>query len=166
MIMVKKFVDELAKHKLLVYFVTLWGATLFLDTVYGLTAWGLDGFYWVGTSAFVDVFFHFSELFAGIILAILGLKLLRPGFLETLRNENLLVYFLMLWAASFFFRGIWSFVYYGLDVTFYPESTIALLSNLASLIAGVAMGLFSWKMLSAPDMAASQTPPPPPPPQS
>ena len=80
---VRNFVDELAKHKLLVYFVTLWGATLFLDTVYGFTAWGLDGFYWVGTSAVVDLFFHFSELFAGVILVILGVKLLKPHFLET-----------------------------------------------------------------------------------
>ena len=144
----KNIVDELAKHKLLVYFVTLWGATLFLNTVYGLTAWGLDGFYWVGTSAVVDLFFHFSELLAGVILAILGVKLLSTGFLGTLRNERLLVYFLMLWAASFFFRGIWSFVYYGLDATFYPESTIALLGGLASLFAGIAMGLFGWKMLS------------------
>jgi hypothetical protein len=146
---VKNFVDELAKHKLLVYFVTLWGATLFLNEVYALTAWGLDGFYWVGTSVVVDMFFHFSELFAGVILAIFGVKLLSTGFLETLRNERLLVYFLMLWAASFFFRGLWSFVYYGLDATFYPESAIALLGGLASLFAGVAMGLFGWRMLSA-----------------
>ncbi len=145
---VKNFIDELAKHKLLVYFVTLWGATLFLSEVYALTAWGLDGFYWVGTSAGVDLFFHFSELFAGVILVILGVKLLNTGLLETLRNERLLVYFLMLWAASFFFRGLWSFVYYGLDATFYPEVTIALLGGLASLFAGVAMGLFGWKMLS------------------
>ena len=145
---VKNFVDELAKHKLLVYFVTLWGATLFLDTVYGFTAWGLDGFYWVGTSAVVDLFFHFSELFAGVILVILGVKLLKPHFLETLKNEKMIVYFLILWAASFFFRGIWSFVYYGLDVTFYSETTIALLGGLASLFAGITMGLFGWKMLS------------------
>ena len=145
---VKNFIDELAKHKLLVYFVTLWGATLFLSEVYALTAWGLDGFYWVGTSAGVDLFFHFSELFAGVILVILGVKLLNTGLLETFRNERLLVYFLMLWAASFFFRGLWSFVYYGLDATFYPEVTIALLGGLASLFAGVAMGLFGWKMLS------------------
>jgi len=145
---VKNFIDELAKHKLLVYFVTLWGATLFLSQVYALTAWGLDGFYWVGTSAGVDLFFHLSELFAGVILVILGVKLLNTSLLETLRNERLLVYFLMLWAASFFFRGLWSFVYYGLDATFYPEVTIALLGGLASLFAGVAMGLFGWKMLS------------------
>jgi len=143
----KNFVDGLAKHRMLVYFVILWGAALFLNEVYALTAWGLDGFYWVGTSAVVDMFFHFSELFAGVILAILGVKLLSTGFLETLRNEKLLVYFLMLWAASFFFRGLWSFVYYGLDATFHPESTIALLGSLASLFAGVAMGLFGWKML-------------------
>ena len=122
-----------------------------MDTVYGLTAWGLDGFYWVGTSAVVDLFFHFSELLAGVILAILGVKLLSTGFLETLRNERLLVYFLMLWAASFFFRGIWSFVYYGLDVTFYPESTIALLGGLAALFAGLVLGLFSWRMMSDPE---------------
>ena len=146
----KNFVDGLAKHRMLVYFVILWGATLFLNEVYALTAWGLDGFYWVGTSAVVDMFFHFSELFAGVILAILGVKLLSTGFLETLRNEKLLVYFLMLWAASFFFRGLWSFVYYGLDATFHPESTITLLGSLASLFAGVTMGLFGWKMLTKP----------------
>ena len=148
---IENFVDELAKHKLLVYFVTLWGATLFLNQVYALTAWGIDGFYWVGSSAVVDLFFHFSELFAGVILVILGVKLLSTGFLETLKNERLLVYFLMLWAASFFFRGLWSFVYYGLDATFYPESAIRLLGDLASLFAGAVLGFFSWKMLTAPE---------------
>jgi len=147
---VKNFIDELAKHKMLVYFVTLWGATLFLNEVYALTAWGIDGFYWVGSSVVVDLFFHFSELFAGVILAILGVKLLRTGFLETLKNERLLVYFLMLWAASFFFRGLWYMIDFGPAIFENIGNPIAFLGALAMLAAGAVLGLFSWKMLNEP----------------
>ncbi len=143
----KNFVDELAKHKLLVYFVVLWGAMLFLYTVYGFVE------YW-GTirdaSGAVDLLFHLSELFAGAILVIFGVKLLSTNFLKAIKTERLLVYFLILWAASFFFRGIWDFVYYGPDVTSYPEVIIALLGGLAALFAGVVLGLFSWRALNEP----------------
>jgi len=145
---VKNFVDELAKHKLLVYFVTLWGAMLFLTTVYGMVEWG---FAITDASGAVDLLFHLSELFAGAILVIFGVKLLSTNFLKAIKNERLIVYFLILWAASFFFGGLWNFVYYGPDVIAYPEVTIALLGGLAALLAGLVLGLFGWRMLSDPE---------------
>ncbi len=146
--MVKDFVDGLAKHKLLVYFVTLWGAMLLLTTVYGIVEWG---FVITDASGVVDLLFHLSELFAGVVLVIFGVKLLSANFLKAIKNERLLVYFLILWAASFFFGGLWDFVYYGPEVMAYPEVTIALLGGLAALFAGVVLGLFSWKMLGEPE---------------
>ncbi len=148
---VKTFVDELAKHKLLVYFVTLWGAMLFLITVYGFVQWGIDGFAFWGVSSVIDLLFHFSELFAGAILVLFGVKLLSTNFLKATKNELLLVYFLILWAATFFFRGLWDLVNYGPEVIAYPQVARALLGGLAALLAGVVLGLFSVKMLNEPE---------------
>ncbi len=50
--------------------------------------------------------------------------------------------------VSFFFEGSWDSVYYGPEVVDYPEVTIALLGGLAALFAGLALGLFSWSILS------------------
>ena len=140
----KNFVDELAKHKLLVYFVTLWGAMLFLWTLYGIVEYG---FAITGALGVLDLFYHMSELLAGVILVIFSIKLLRPNFLKAVKNERLLVYFLILWAASFFFLGIYYIVDFGPGIFEFMENMIAFLSALAALFAGVVPGLFSWKLL-------------------
>jgi hypothetical protein len=147
---VKRFIDELAKHKLLVYFVILWGANLFLWTIYGMIEYGFE----IRTSVekyVVDLLFHFSELFAGALLVLFGLKLLNPNLLEAIKTEKLLVYFLMLWAASFFFLGIWYIFDFGPQIFDSLENILAFLSALAALFAGVTLGLFSWKLLSETD---------------
>lgn len=141
---VKRFVDELAKHKLLVYFVTLWGASLFLWTVYGIVAYGFEI-----TEALdvIDLLFHLSELFAGALLLLVGIKLMNANFLKAIRNERLIVYFLILWAASFFFMGLYDLVDFGPWIFQYLQDAIAFLSGLAGLFAGIVLGLFSWKLL-------------------
>ena len=144
---VKNFIDELGKHKLLVYFMTLWGAWLFLWTVYGFIEWGFN----TDLLGIIDLFFHLSELFAGLLLVILGIKLMYIKFLEGLKNDQLLIYFLLLWAASFFFGGLYVVIDHGPYVIEYGECFIAFLGGLAALFAGVTLGLFSWKMLSEPD---------------
>jgi hypothetical protein len=141
---VKNFIDELAKHKLLVYFVILWGASFFLWTVYGIARWGFEI-----TEALdvVDLLYHLSELFAGVLLVLIGLKLLNPNLLTTIKNERLLVYFLILWAASFFFCGIYDIVDYGPWIL-EDWYAIAFLGALADFFAGVVLGLFSWNLLN------------------
>jgi hypothetical protein len=142
----KTFTDELAKHRLLVYFVTLWGAMLFLWTVYGIIEYGFEM-----TEALdvVDLLFHLSELFAGALLVLFGLKLMSPGLFKALKNERLLVYFLILWAASFFFMGLYDLVDFGPWIFQHAQDAIAFLSGLAALFAGIALALFSWKLLTA-----------------
>ena len=147
---IENFIDELGKHKLLVYFAILWGAMLFLWTVYGMVEWGFA----VRTSIelyVTDLLFHFSELFAGVLLMMFGVKLLNPNFLKGVKNERLIVYFLLLWAASFFFWGLWYIIDFGPRILATLQNAIALLSALASLFAGIVLGLFSWKMLKAPE---------------
>jgi hypothetical protein len=142
---VKNFIDELAKHKMLVYFVTLWGAMLFLWTVYGIIEYGFNTSDILGI---IDIFFHLSELFAGALLALFGIKLINANFLETIKNEKILIYFLLLWAASFFFLGIYDIVDHGPWIFEYPNCIIAFLSGLAALFAGIVLGLFSWNALN------------------
>jgi hypothetical protein len=140
----KTFTDELAKHKLLVYFVTLWGAMLFLWTVYGIVEYGFEI---ADALDVVDLLFHLSELFAGALLTLFGMKLMNPTFLDAVKNERLLVYFLILWAASFFFMGLYDVVDFGPWIFEYAQDSIAFLSGLAALFAGVVLALFSWKLL-------------------
>jgi len=145
---VKNFVDELAKHKMLVYFVTLLGAWLFLNTVYGF--WEYWDYLNTDLLGIIDVFFHLSELFAGLLLMIVGIKLMNIKFLEGLKTDQLLTYFLLLWAASFFFGGLYYVIEHGPYIFEYGECFIAFLAGLAALFAGITLGLFSWKMLNEP----------------
>ena len=149
----KNFIDELSKHKMLVYFVTLWGAWLFLWTVYGFIEWGFE----TDLLGIIDLFFHLSELFAGLLLLIVGIKLMDIKFLagvqkslEGFKNDQLLTYFLLLWAATFFFGGLYVIIDHGPHIIEYWECLIAFLAGLASLFAGITLGLFSWKMLNEP----------------
>lgn len=144
---IKNFIDELAKHKMLVYFMTFWGAWLFLWTVYGFIEWGFN----TDLLGIIDLLFHLSELFAGLLLIILGIKLMNTTILEGIKNDQLLIYFLMLWAASFFFWGLYTIIDYGPVMFEYGEYLIAFLSGLAGLFAGVTLGLFSWKLLNEPE---------------
>jgi hypothetical protein len=144
---VKNFIDELAKHKMLVYFVILWGAWLFLNTAYGFIEWGFD----TDLLGIIDLFFHLSELFAGLLLMMVGIKLMNIKFLEGIKNDQLLTYFLLLWAASFFFGGLYYVIDHGPYIIEYGECFIAFLAGLAALFAGITLGLFSWKMLTKPE---------------
>lgn len=144
---VKNFIDELAKHKLLVYFVILWGAWLFLWSVYGFIEWPIH----TDLLGIIDLFFHLSELFAGLLLVIFGIKLLNTTFLEGIKNDRLLIYFLLLWAASLFFVGLYVVIDHGQHIVEYPECIIAFLSGLAALFAGITLGIFSWNLLNEPE---------------
>jgi hypothetical protein len=151
---VKNFINELAKHKMLVYFVTLWGAWLFLWTVYGFIEWGFH----TDLLGIIDLFFHLSELFAGLLLVIIGIKLMDiqflsgvQKFLEGFKNDQLLIYFLLLWAASFVFGGLYVVIDHGPYIIEYWECFIAFLAGLAMLFAGVTLGLFSWNLLNEPE---------------
>ena len=150
MTVIKNFIAELAKHKLLVYFVTLWGASLFIWTVYGIVEYGFE----MRTSIelyILDLLFHFSELFAGLILLIFGIKMMNTNILSAVKNERLIIYFLILWAASFFFWGLWYMIDFGPVIFDNLENPIAFLGALAKLCAGALLGLFSWKMLNEPE---------------
>lgn len=141
---VKNFIDALAKHKLLVYFVTLWGSWLFLWTLYGFIEWGFN----TDLLGIIDLFFHLSELLAGLLLVMLGIRLMNIKFLEAIKNEQMLIYFLLLWAATFFFGGLYAVIDHGPYIIEYGECLIAFLSGLAALGAGATLGLFSWNLLN------------------
>ena len=145
---IKNFIDELAKHKLLVYFVFLWGTMLFLWTLYGIIEWGFEI---SGVLGVLDLLYHLSELFAGLLLLLVGIKLLMPNVLAAIKTEKIAIYFLLLWAGSFFFGGLWDIVDSGPWLFEYWNEWLAVLGGLASLFAGVALALFCWKMLTVGD---------------
>jgi hypothetical protein len=152
MISAKNIIGLIEKEKLLVYFVLLWAGSFFFwnlgSEVYYATHFysALNGF---------AVFNNLIELFAGVMLGLLGFKLLGMKFLPTLTKEKLLVYFLLLWAGSFFFWAIYDIVDFG---PMSAQAVFSLLGILCDLAAGAVLALFSWKLLTSKD----QTIPPPP----
>ena len=100
---IKNFIDELAKHKMLVYFVILWGVKLFVGTLYGFIEWG---FFQLSGLLVIDMFFHWSEFVAGFLLLLFGYKLLNKSFLEGIKNHKLLIYFLIVWVRLLSFSTI------------------------------------------------------------
>jgi hypothetical protein len=152
---VKNFTDELAKHTLLVYFVILWGGTMFFWSSCNL-AYGS----YVDILDVVAILANLLELIAGILLVISGIKLMSTNFLAGINTEKTLVYFLILWAGSFIFWGIYDIFYYGPWVFRYLEDTLCFLGGLAAFFAGVVLGLFGWRLL-----AENEPPTPPPTPQ-
>lgn len=149
----KMFIDEITKHKLLVYFVILWGAMLFLWGLYGIIEYGFE---LTDALGFLNLLFHVSELFAGALLVMVGVKLMNTNFLEATKNEKMIVYFLLLWAASFFFGGLYNIIDHGPWIFEYGNCIIAVLSGLARLFAGVTLGLFSWKLLNETEKQKAQ----------
>ena len=133
----KKIIDELAKHNLLIYFVILWGASMFLYSVSNLGTWGF------GVEDLYDITWILGNLFdlaAGVFLMIFGIKLMKADFLDVIQTEKALVYFLMLWAGQFFFWGLSDLLYY--------EAIVGLLAALVHFFAGIILALFAWNLLN------------------
>ena len=133
----KNIVDELAKHSLLVYFVIIWGASMFLYAVCNLGTWGF------GVEDLYDVMWILGNLFdlgAGIFLMTFGLKLMKVTFLDVIQTEKALVYFLLLWAGQF--------IFWGLSDLLYSTGIICLLAALVHFFAGIILALFGWKLLN------------------
>ena len=140
---VRNFIEELAKHKLLIYFAILWGASMFFWSLYNI---GRYVFGYGQTS--IALLYNLLELAAGLFLAIFGVKLMQPNFLEAINKEKALLYFLILWAASFFFSGLNNMLEYGQYIPDYWENIPAFLGALGNFFAGAVLGLFSWNLLS------------------
>ena len=133
----KTIIDELAKQRLLIYFVILWGASMFLYAICNLGSGGL------GVEDVYDVLWILANLFdlaAGIFLMLFAVKLLSPNFLAGLQTEKTLVYFLLLWAGQFFFWGLSDLLYY--------EGIVCILAALVYFIAGIVLALSAWKFLT------------------
>jgi hypothetical protein len=155
MITAKSIIELIEREKLIVYFVLLWAGSFFFYNL-GSTI------YYFGhltTAAYgVAAFSNLLELFAGVMLGLLGFTLLFNGFKLPITKERLLVFFLLLWAGSFFFWGIYAFIDIG-PIT--AENTLYLLGGVFDLIAGAVLALFSLKLMGI-NTTRSDLPPPPP----
>jgi len=138
---IKKVIDELAKHKLLIYFVIIWGGSMIFWSLYELN-------YYVGEMEILPILHYLLELGAGLFLAIFGLNLMNIKILGAMDKEKILVYFLMLWAGSFFFTGIHEILYNGQWMFEYFDHMLAFLGAVADFFAGAVLGLFAWNLLN------------------
>ena len=141
----KKFINELGKHKLLIYFVIFWGAYLLL---WGLFARVEYGFSFGDLIEIFDTTAHLAELLAGALLVIFGIGLLKPDIVKKLNNEKLLGCFIGVWALSFIFFGLAFMLYHGQAISEYPIHLTAVLASIAQFFAGVVLAIFSLKILT------------------
>jgi hypothetical protein len=155
------FLDGLAKEKYLVYFMLAWAGTFFF--------WALDGFInniwsithgYSNAASWVNLLSRPFDLLAGVMLALLAFKLLSPNVIPAIKREASLIYFLLLWAAGFFFNVISDIAYYA-TYGFVATDVLGIFGTLCSLAAAGVLGLFAWKLLQA--KSGSSIPPPPPP---
>ena len=142
---VKRFVDELAKHQLLIYFVTLWGISMFFWSLYYL----IDDF--TDLMDALWLLYNLAKLGAGGALTIFGIKLMRPDFITALDKYKMVIYFLLMWAVSFFFIGIYDMADHAPYMFEYWDCFLAFLGALAEFFAGIVLGLFSWNLLKQPE---------------
>jgi hypothetical protein len=155
MISAKNIIELLEKEKLAIYFVLLWAGSFFF--------WNISSEIWSiqNMNSALNGFAFFNnliELFAGIMLGLLGFKLLGIKFLPTLTKEKLLVYFLLLWAASFFLWAIYDFATFG---PFSADAIVGLLGTLCDLGAGAVLALLGLKLLNTTKVQVFTPPPPP-----
>jgi hypothetical protein len=143
------FLDALSKEKYLVYFLLAWAGVLFFGTIdnylYAIDSYIVKG-YAASPYTYALNFARLFDLGAGIMLALLALKMLIPNFMPTLKRELALLYFLLIWAGGFFFGGIADIVYYGSN-TMSGFDIAGILSMLAKFAAGAVLALFAWKLL-------------------
>jgi hypothetical protein len=138
----KKFTDELAKHKTLVYFFILWGLSFIF--------WSLCNLIDPGIGSVFDMFdllwilAYLMELLAGIVLLIFGLKLMGVNLSSGMAVGRLLVYFLILWGASFVFWGLYDV----LDFSFLASDPLCYIGGLADFFAGIMLVVFAWGLMS------------------
>ncbi len=154
MISAKNIVELLEKEKIIAYFVLLWAGSFFFWNIASEIYYASHLY---STLSGFAVFINLIELLAGVMLGMLGFKLLGMKFLPMLTKEKLLVYFLLLWAGSFFFWAIYDLADFG-PMT--AEAAVRLLGTLCDLGAGVVLAFFGWKLFTSKD-----EPLPPPPPQ-
>jgi hypothetical protein len=141
-------VEMLEKQKWLVYFLLFWAGVFFFWALQRMAANGFDA-----TEA-EDFFYLIANLFdlaAGIMLGLFSLKLLKINFIGAISRERLLVFFLLLWAGSFFFWGIGDIIYYGPYAGRYLEDALGVIGGLLELGAGAVLGLFGLKLFGSKD---------------
>jgi hypothetical protein len=147
---VKKFIDELGKHKPLAYFLILCGLGMFFHSFFQLNF--IRYFFDViGADNVIDLVYLFFELFAGIVLVTFGIKLLNNNFLRIVGVEKVFLVFLFLWSLSFIFNGILhildsvnGFTLNG--IILHVEQILLMMQGIANFIAGSILVFFSWNV--------------------
>jgi hypothetical protein len=152
MITTKNIIELIEKEKILVYFILLWAGYLFFSSI------GSEIHYAFNFNSSWDVLIFFIkliDLLMGVILGVLGFKMLGVKFLPTFTKEKLLAYFLLLWGASFFLLAIFDILSFG---WMSADNVLRSLGSLFQIATGAVLALFSWNQLNNKD---SNLPPPP-----
>ena len=143
----RNLAEMLLRHrKLLAYFLIFWAAVLIFYGIGNNVEY--DGRILEGTEFTAYVLSSLADVGAGILLALLGVKLLKENFLSSLSKEKLLAFFLILWAVSFFFWGLSTTIDYGYwAAKGYTEDAGSTLSGVFQMGAGIVLALLGVKLL-------------------
>lgn len=146
MVDLKKFSDELAKHKILVYFFILWGISFILWSLCNLIDPGFGRVF--NMFDLLRILAYLMEFLAGIVLLIFGLRLMGVNLLSGMAVSRFFVYFLILWGASFVFWGLYDV----LDLSFLASDPLCYIGGLADFFAGIMLVLFAWNLMPKMEM--------------
>jgi hypothetical protein len=144
---IKGFLDGLSQEKYLVYFLLAWAGTFFFWSISSILSeinYISVGYDQNIASSIVYLLAKLCGLGAGIVLAIVSLKLLIPNFMTGLKRELMVVYFLLLWAGSLFLGAISDILW---DIT--HSFGIGSVGDLCALGAGAVLALIAWKLLQS-----------------
>ncbi len=143
----RNLAEMLLRHrKLLSYFLIFWAGVLIFYGIGNNVEY--DGRILEGTENVAYILSALADVGAGILLALLGVKLLKENFLSSMTKERLLGFFLILWAASFFFWGISTTIDYGRwAAEGYVEDAGSTLSGVIQIVAAIPLALLGGKLL-------------------
>jgi hypothetical protein len=143
----KKLAETLLKNrKLLAYFLIFWAAVLIFYGIGNHVEY--DGRILEGTEYTAYVLASTADVAAGVVLALLAIKLLKENFLSSISKKKLLAVFLLLWAASFIFWGLSTIIDYGRwALEGYTEDVGSVVSGVIQVGAAIPLALLSIKLL-------------------
>jgi hypothetical protein len=101
-----------------------------------------DEGYWTGV---FGILAGLADFATGIVLALLGAKLYSKNFIASLTRNKVLAIFLLLWAASFFFWGLYDITDWAKFAAESAEAALVTIAGLFELAAAAILAMLGWK---------------------
>jgi len=151
------FLSKVSRNKLLVIFLLLWAGTLFFWGLSNVMRYSNDMFDvyenpyvdeegFTGAITIIGVLYGLADMGVGILLALLATKLWGKNLPVSSTKTKLLAVFMMFWAASFFFAGLYDILDWAPVATESAEAVFVTIAGLMELAAASMLMLLGYKI--------------------